>query len=402
MLGNPKTEQLRRVQAREELSHALNEQAEDVLQALRLNALILQSVADGIYVLDREEHALYLNQAAERIFGYASGELIGKRTHAILHHSYADGSPYPPEACPITLTLRDGRTRQGDHEVFWRKNGEPVPTEYVCSAILEDGRIVGAVLVFRDVSERLRLERRLQEQNVQLQELDRLKNQFINAISHDLRAPLTSIRGYAELLGEEAGGPMTPRQQAYLQQIEKGVQRLDVMIGDLMDMARADAGMLTLACEDTEFTSLLSEIIASLMPLSEQAGVTLSLSSPSEPIIVTLDARRIGRVLANLLQNAIKFTPAGGCVAVRVRSIPEGLLCEIEDTGPGISAEELPRLFQRYSQLEAGLHKGGAGLGLSISKTIVEAHGGTIGVRSAPGKGSTFWFVLPLRPAATP
>lgn len=229
----------------------------------------------------------------------------------------------------------------------------------------------------------------------QAQELDRLKTNFVSAVSHDLRAPLTSILGYAEFLEEEIGGPLSPAQRGFVEQIGKGTHRMEHLLDDLLDFARIDAGTFVLRVQPVDLGAQIREIAESLTPQLADAHLALEVAVPPTPLLAALDAQRIERVFINLLNNAIKFTPAEGTIRVRAMRSPDGLRCEVEDTGIGIAPEDLPRLFQPFSQIENGLHRGGAGLGLSISKTIVEAHGGSIEVSSKPGQGSLFVLRFP-------
>lgn len=257
-------------------------------------------------------------------------------------------------------------------------------------------RIVGVIGIATDVSERKQLEAQLRAQYEKLRELDKLKGDFVNAVSHDLRTPLTSIRGYAEFLEDEIGGPLTEVQRGFVAQVLKSATRLEGMVSDLLDIARLDAGTFRLHCEETNLTGKIAEMVESFKPQADEHDLELQASLPEEPVLMVLDPQRIERVLANLIGNAIKFTPDGGRLMVRAKVEPDAVLCEVSDTGIGIAPEDLPKLFQRFSQLEAGARKkSGTGLGLSISKAQVEAHGGRIGVRSELGKGSTFWFRLP-------
>ncbi len=252
------------------------------------------------------------------------------------------------------------------------------------------------------------LEQRVRERTAELEaayehlkELDRLKSNFVNSVTHELRTPLTSIIGYTEFLEDEIGGPVTPMQREFVTQIERGARRLEYLLNDLLDFARLEAGTFKLRLESASFSDKVREVVESLKPQVDEARLRLEVSLPEEPLILRMDPQRIGQVLINLLGNALKFTPAEGRIQVRARLEQERLLCEVEDTGPGIAPEDIPKLFQRFRQLDAGVSKGkGTGLGLSISKALVEAHGGAIGVRSELGKGSTFWFELPLDPEA--
>ncbi|MNR82085.1 Alginate biosynthesis sensor protein KinB [compost metagenome] len=230
----------------------------------------------------------------------------------------------------------------------------------------------------------------------QARELDRLKTNFVGAVSHDLRTPLTSIMGYAEFLEDEIGGELGPQQLEFVQQIHKGARRLEYLLNDLLDFARLDAGTFKLTLGHTDLQAKLQEVAESLKPQVDEAQLTLMVAAPETSLIAPMDAPRIERVLINLLTNAIKFTLPGGTIRLEARLDGDQLICEVQDSGEGIAPADIPKLFRHFSQLSNGMRRGGTGLGLSICKAIIEAHGGAIGVRSSLGKGSTFWFSLPV------
>jgi PAS domain S-box-containing protein len=391
------------------LARSFDEMGEALEALTQEQQLILSSAAEGIFGTDREEKIRFLNPAAASLAGYALEELIGKPGHETLHHSRADGTPYPQAECPIRQTLHDGLIRHVIEEVLWRKDGSSLPIEYVVAPIRKGGTIVGTVLAVRDVTEHKRSEAeragliaREQAARAEIQaakELDRMRTTFVNAVSHDLRIPLTSIMGYAEFLEDELGGPLSESQRDYVQQITKSAHRLEHLVDDLLDFARLEAGTFVLQPEEADLGAKARECLESLQPQALEAKLRLEADLPEEPLIVRMDPRRIERVIINLLTNAIKFTPAGGSVRVSARSDGDRVRCEVTDTGIGISPEDQTKLFHAFTQLASGAKKGGTGLGLSISKAIVEAHGGAIGVSSAVGEGSTFWFTLPIEGA---
>ncbi|HEY9856070.1 MAG TPA: ATP-binding protein [Stenomitos sp.] len=261
------------------------------------------------------------------------------------------------------------------------------------------GQVTGVIGVAMDVTERQHLEDQLRGQFEKLRELDQLKTNFVNAVTHEIRTPLTSIMGYAEFLEDELGGPLSEQQLEFVIQLERGAKRLEYLVNDLLDFARLEAGTFRLKLEEGDLSSKIRETVDSLKPQLEDGQLHLEEQLPEEPLIITMDAQRIGQVLTNLIGNAIKFTPRGGTIWVRAQVEHGEVRCEIEDTGEGIASEDIPKLFQRFTQLEAGVRKGkGTGLGLSISKAIIEAHGGRIGVTSELGNGATFWFTLPMKP----
>ncbi len=352
---------------------------------------LIDASPDLIMIRDREGKYLLANPAFGRMVGRPVGEILGRRDGEIFDAETArriqaqDQEVLSSEA-PLSYEIAI-HTPRGDDRIF---DSSKYP--YYSS----DGELIGVMVISRDVTERHHLEAKLREQYEKLKELDKLKGDFVNAVSHDLRTPLTSILGYAEFLEDGLGGSLTEQQRAFVAQIAKSSERLEGMVNDLLDVARLDAGTFRLHCEEVDLAERVREMVESLRPQATDRRLTLQAAVSGSALRMVLDPQRIDRVLANLIGNAMKFTPEGGRIEVRLREDADGVLCEVEDTGIGIAAEDIPKLFQRFTQLAAGARmKAGTGLGLSISKAQVEAHGGTVGVRSEPGKGSTFWFRLP-------
>lgn len=227
-----------------------------------------------------------------------------------------------------------------------------------------------------------------------------VQEEFLNLISHELRAPLATMLGSANLLRDEVLGPINERQSRQVGTMMASMGRFRNLVNDLVEMSKLQNGRFTIVARPMNFSRVIEETLEMVAPLAEQKPIRLVNELHEAPLEVVADEQRIGQILVNLFTNAIRFTPTG---TVRVRAWVEGdrLCCEVEDSGRGIASEEIPKLFQRFSQVGVERHQGGLGLGLSICKHLVEAHGGTIGVRSEPGKGSTFWFMLPLQPPSS-
>jgi signal transduction histidine kinase len=236
----------------------------------------------------------------------------------------------------------------------------------------------------------------LAAQNEQLREVDRMKDELVATVSHELRTPLTSILGYLELLQEEAE-ELSPEHRSFIEVIERNARRLLRLVGDLLFVARLDSGGIRLVVEEVDLAELARDCVVSQRPRAEEAG--LELDAQIEPVgPLRGDRSRLADLLDNLVSNAIKFTPRGGRVTLRLQRDGDEAILEVEDTGIGVPADEQDRLFERFfrSSTASAAAIPGTGLGLAISKAIVEAHGGTIGMTSAEGVGTTFRVSLPL------
>jgi signal transduction histidine kinase len=240
--------------------------------------------------------------------------------------------------------------------------------------------------------------RELEASNMQLKEFDRLKSEFVSNVSHELRTPLISIKGFVDHLLEGIAGDLTPRQHTFLTRVQANITRLSRLINDLLDLARIEAGQVTIHPVRLSLVEVITEVLETLRPLAIEKGVELGLVEPETAGVVRADRDRISQVLLNLIHNAIKFTPPGGAVRVRVAVQPQGeVLTVVQDTGEGIPPEELERIFEKFHQVsvDPGQPRG-SGLGLTIARKLIELQEGTMWVRSTLGQGSEFGFTLPV------
>jgi signal transduction histidine kinase len=235
------------------------------------------------------------------------------------------------------------------------------------------------------------------EQNKRLRELDRLKDEFLSLVSHELRTPLTSIRGYLDLVLDEEAGELNPEQRRFLQAVERNSGRLLRLVGDLLFVAQADAGRLSLEQGEVDLVALAAECVEGAMPAAAEKSIDLVLAAKPVPAFVG-DRGRLAQVLDNLVSNALKFTPEGGSVEVSTKLNGDHMSIEVSDTGIGIALADQPRLFERFFRSSVANDRAipGTGLGLAIVKAIVEAHKGQIRVVSKEGRGTTFRIDLPL------
>jgi signal transduction histidine kinase len=241
-----------------------------------------------------------------------------------------------------------------------------------------------------------RIEQDLRLANERLLQADRYKDEFLSVISHELRTPLNFITGFASLLEDAVLGAVNPTQRDALRKIMNGADRMLRLVDDLLDFAKLQSGRFELLPEPTACRPLVEEVVALMRPLADakRIEIDVDVDVPGTPL---LDGDRVSQVLTNLVSNGLKFTPAGGALVVRGFDRGGDVVFEVADTGVGIAPADVPKLFHRFRQLDMGATRqaSGTGLGLAICKAIVEVHGGRIGVESAPGVGSKFWFALP-------
>ena len=255
------------------------------------------------------------------------------------------------------------------------------------------------------------LERRVQERthdlqaaNDRLEELDRLKSAFVSIVSHELRTPMTSIKGLVENMMDGLTGELTERQTFYLSRVKHNIERLTRMINDLLDLSRIEAGRMELEMTAVNIGSIAREVDEFLQPMAKELSLTL-VTNIIDPIpLVQGDRDKLIQIFTNLLNNALKFTSPSGTVTIEVKHHTDGDIhvC-VTDTGCGIHSDELQSVFERFYRTQSADPKNrGAGLGLAITKSLVELHGGKIGVESTLGQGSRFWFTLPVQPSIDP
>ena len=352
--------------------------AEAELQRLsRQSELILTSAGEGIYGLDAEGNATFVNPAAARMIGWEIEELIGRPMHAILHHSQPDGTPCPEAACPIFAALKDGAVHRMDTEVFWRKDGTSFPVEYISTPIREHGELVGVVVTFKDIT--------VERQTERLAMLGRVAA----GVAHELNNALSVVLACAQLLLKRTD----PQSDAYhdLGLIEKYADTCGRIAQDLRRLGRP----LPLKRELVELHPLIEE---TLKPLdlnlaSRKVHVKVILDPHLPPL--SADPRLLGQALLNLITNAAEAMPEGGVLTVNARlRQKDSVEIAVSDTGVGIAREHLSRIFEPFFTIKSSGE--GMGLGLTITSRIVQDHEGSLEVKSEVGRGSTFRILLPL------
>jgi PAS domain S-box-containing protein len=365
-------------------------------------AAIVESAPEAIIGTDLQERITSWNLGAERVFGYAATEVMGRDFTFLVPDDRKE------ERSALVARAAAGESVDGFETVRMRNGETPVDVSVTISPIRDAaGVVVGVATIALDItarkqteSERERLLHELADQNVQLLELDRLKDEFVALVSHELRTPLTSIRGYLELLLDGEAGDLTDEQRQFLGVVERNAHRLLGLVGDLLFLAQVEAGKLSLELGAVDLSALAAECVETGRPLADEKGVTLTLATGPLPLLAG-DHTRLAQLLDNLVSNGIKFTPSGGRVDVRIRGERGHAVIEVRDTGIGIPPDEQEHLFERFYRTSKATEQAipGTGLGLAISKAIVQAHGGQIVVASEDGAGSTFRVSLPVRQA---
>ena len=368
------------------------------------NQLILTSAADGICRVDAEGKARFVNPAAAEMLGWDNDELLGRPIHALVHHSHADGTPYPSEECPVHFTLTEGRVARVDSEVFFRNDGTSFPVEYISAPVFEQGEVVGAVVIFKDITERRQAAEALAMARDRAMEASRLKSEFLATMSHEIRTPMNGVIGLTGLLLDT---PLDSQQREYAEGVRAAGDALLAIINDILDFSKIEAGRVELEEIDFDVVQLVEEVAGLLAQLARNKGLeVLSYCYPDLPVHLRGDPGRLRQILLNLVSNAVKFTHEGE-VVLRAKLVERAggtvvARFEVRDTGIGVASEHQARLFEPFSQADASTTRryGGTGLGLAVCKQLAELMGGEIGVDSSPGMGSTFWFTARLREGA--
>jgi PAS domain S-box-containing protein len=371
-------------------------------------AAIVGHIADGVLVATPQGELLLVNEAAQRMLNLPPQSNVAYLECFDIRDM--NNVPIPISEMPITQVLSGQRVG----ETFIRVKddlGQDVVLTTSGTPILGEGQeVLMGVIVFHDVTEEFRLREALTdkvhalEQAVtSLRELDKLKTDFLNTISHELRTPLTNIIGYVELIEDQVVGPLNAPQQDAAGQVMMSARHLLTLINDLLDFTQLEAGKIAFSFVPVQLSGMVDQVLPAVRTKSGKELET-TVSAPSSLPRVRADYNRVMQVLENLLDNAFKFTPEGGHVTITLA--PEGpdfVRVDIQDSGIGIPADALPKLFSKFYQVESGLRRerGGTGLGLAICKMLIERQGGHIGLESEEGRGTHVWFTMPVWHEAT-
>jgi PAS domain S-box-containing protein len=341
---------------------------------------IVRSSADAIISMDLDGNILSWNPAAEKLLGYTAVEILGRSRRIIAPDED------PNSEVEILKILREGQTLEPFETVRRRSDGQNIHISLHVSPIFDhSGQFIGTSRIMRDISAR--------------KELDRMKSQFISTVSHELRTPLTSISGALGLLVGGVGGQLPDKAANLIQLAHKNSGRLTTLINDILDIEKIEAGEMRFRFETIKLESICKQNLETLQSYAEKYQVSYRFEN-STPVNtpIRVDPDRFSQVLANLLSNAAKFSPPGASVILRVEQVNGNIVLSVIDFGRGISPEFLPRLFQRFAQEDAAdtRAKGGSGLGLSISRALMERMSGTLAYIPGTPNGSIFQITMPV------
>jgi PAS domain S-box-containing protein len=368
-------------------------------QALRFQLDLTRNITDNattaILMMDEGGRCTFMNAAAERMTGYSLAEVTGGLLHDFIHHHHPDGRPYPVQDCPIDRALPEQFDVVAHEDVFVSKTGEFFPVVVNAKPIRKDGVAVGTVIEVRDVTVERETIQRLRELSLSLAEADRRKDEFLATLAHELRNPLSPIRTASSLLTTAS---LPPERLSWASQvINRQVSHMARLLDDLLDMARITRGKLSIEPRGALLSEVVEAAVETARPLVDEKRHQLRVQLPQGACHVWLDPFRISQVLANLLVNAARYTPAGGRIEVEARVENAELVLSVSDNGVGLEPEELGRVFEMFAQGKAGTSStGGLGIGLALSKALAQLHGGDVSARSeGAGRGCVFEIRLP-------
>ncbi|HET7505355.1 MAG TPA: ATP-binding protein [Kofleriaceae bacterium] len=397
-------------EARDDLERRVRERTAELAhtnESLRASEERFRLLVEGvkgyaIVMLDAAGAIVAWNGGAERLFG-RSADIVGAAIATLIPG--LDGPALHDTAC----------AGSAEREAVGH-DGATFPIELDVTRLDPHGMFIGIV---RDISERKRLEalteqrqrradelrkksEELEADNRRMQEAARLQSEFLANMSHELRTPLNAIIGFADLMYRGLAGPVDAQHREFLGDILTSSRHLLQLISDVLDLSKIESGALEVVPEPVELARLIGDVRDILRGMAGDRKIELELELVGDLGSVTVDPAKLRQILYNYISNALKFTPEGGRVTLRASLAGDTFRVEVEDTGVGIAAADQRYLFTAFRQLDSSATKRypGAGLGLALTKRLAEAHGGTVGVHSAPGAGSTFWVELPRATAA--
>jgi two-component system, sensor histidine kinase and response regulator len=381
---------------RDHLEQLVKDRTEELRVSEERTRLLLESAGEGIIGVSLDGKMTFVNPAACRMLGYSPDEFEGKELHSLIHYAHKDGSTYPQEDCPMQKSISGGTASHIDSEVLWRKDNTSFPVAYSSNPVHKDGCLVGSVITFSDITSRKLAEEQVRRAKEIAEEATKAKSDFLANMSHEIRTPMNAVIGMAHLALQTE---LTPKQADYLTKIQRSAHSLLGIINDILDFSKIEAGKLEMESVDFSLDEVLDNVSTVVGVKVHEKELEFLMDTPQDvPLALVGDPLRLGQVLINLCNNAVKFTEQGEIVisAKLLEKQDEWVMLQfsVRDTGVGLTQEQKGKLFQAFSQADMSTTRkyGGTGLGLTISKRLVNMMGGEIWVESEAGKGSEFIF----------
>ena len=378
---------------------AFKEAHEQLELELGRTQALLEALGEGVFGVDAQGLCTFINPAALAMLGYEQDEVLGEDSHQLFRCSVDLTTQVPEGDCSVCDTLKDGIPRKTDDNVLYRKDGSRLPVSLSVSPIGHKDGGWGAVAVFRDLTRRKAMEAGLIAARDEAQAANQAKSLFLSNMSHELRTPLNAILGFGQLL--EGDAALNSDQLDSVQEITGAGSHLLELVNEVLDLARIESGRQELALGPIAVDELVDECLSLTATQAANRGISFVLPAVCG-CILHADRTRLKQALVNLLSNAVKYNRPGGEVRLEYElSDVQSIRIHVHDNGAGIAPELLPELFQPFHRLGQELGEvEGTGIGLAITKQLVEAMGGAVGASSTPGKGSDFWLELPLTASA--
>ena len=343
---------------------------------------ILDSLSSGLLVLDGANRVSFLNRTLAEMLHTVPGDWVGRNAAelVVVMARFAQPLASPRFDWPEAFGSRDIEWRDAESLRYFREDSSPLTPGAAGGG--------GRVLAYHDVSHE--------------KAVDRMKSEFISVASHELRTPMTSIKGSVDLILSGFAGETSPEMQELLEIAQKSCDRLVRLVNDILDLSKIEAGQLKLNLERLDVTEVAVRAVCAVKPLADKTEVRLRVDRPMPLPLVEADPDRIEQAITNLLSNAVKFSPAKGDVVVELSADDHWVQCAVCDQGVGIAEKDLHRIFGKFQQLSEGRRRGGTGLGLAITRGLIDEHRGSIWVESRVGAGTRFIFRLPVAAPPSP